>query len=97
MKSLNYLMDHILNIFLKKHGEKTGNSSIRRYPSKAEKTITFRIKTEYYLQFLKPETLKLFWSPKHKITKGKNGENMSHLDITEVVLVLYNLVYIFSW
>ena len=57
MKSLNYLMDHILNIFLKKHGEKTGNSSIRRYPSKR---ITFRIKTEYYLQFLKPETLKLF-------------------------------------
>ena len=74
-------MDHILNISLEKQGEKTDNPTIRRYPSKAEKRITFRIKTGYYLQFLKPETLKLFWSPKTKIVKAKNGENMSHLDI----------------
>ena len=51
MKSFNYLMDHILNISLEKQGEKTDNPTIRRYPSKAEKRITFRIKTGCYLQF----------------------------------------------
>ena len=36
---------------------------------------------------LTPETMKLFESTKSKITKDKNGENLSHLDITEVVLI----------
>ena len=36
---------------------------------------------------LMPETMKLFGSTKSKITKDKNGENLSHLDITEVVLI----------
>ena len=32
-----------------------------------------------------PETIKLLGSTKHKITKDKNGENVPHLEITEVV------------
>ena len=28
----------------------------------------------------------------HKITRDKNGENVSHLEINEVVLVLCNIV-----
>ena len=31
--------------------------------------------------------MKLLWSTKNKITKDKNGENVSHLLITKVVLV----------
>ena len=38
------------------------------------------------------ETTKLLGSTKSKITKYKNGENASHLEITEVVLVHCNIV-----
>ena len=55
MKNLNYLMDHILyqifkislKIYLKKHGEKTVNPSIRIYINKIENRITFKIETGY--------------------------------------------------
>ena len=36
--------------------------------------------------------MKLLESTKNKITKDKNGENVPHLDITEVVLVHCNIV-----
>ena len=36
--------------------------------------------------------MKLLGSNKNKITKDKNGENVSHLEITEVVLVHCNIV-----
>ena len=36
--------------------------------------------------------MKLSGSRKSKITKNKNGENVSHLEITEVVLVHCNIV-----
>ena len=65
MKSLNYLMDHILhkilkitsNISYKKHGEKTDNPSIRIYVNKIENRTTFRIKTGYYLELLTHEVV----------------------------------------
>ena len=38
-----------------------------------------------------PETMKLLRSIKSKITKDENGENMSHLEITEVVLIHFNI------
>ena len=99
MKSLNYLMDRILHqIFkvkleciLKKHEEKTDNPSIRRYISKMENRITFRIKAGYYLKLLILKTMKLLGSTKSKITKDKNGENLPHLEITKVELVHCNV------
>ena len=36
--------------------------------------------------------MKLLGSTKNKITKDKNGENETHLEITEVVLVYCNIV-----
>ena len=36
--------------------------------------------------------MKLFGSNKSKITKDKNGENVPHLEITEVVLTHCNIV-----
>ena len=35
--------------------------------------------------------MKLLGSAKNKITKDKNGENMPHLEITQVVLVHCNM------
>ena len=39
-----------------------------------------------------PETIKLLGSTENKITKDKNGENVPHLEIAEVVLVHCNIV-----
>ena len=54
--------------------------------------MIFKIKTGCYLEFLTPKTMKFFGSTKNKIPKGKNGENVPHFEITEVVLVHCNIV-----
>ena len=46
----------------------------------------------YILELLTPEAMKLLGSTKNKITKNKNGENVRHLEITEVILVHCNIV-----
>ena len=76
---------------LKKHGENTDKSSVQIYVNKIENRVKFKIKDGYSLELLTPETLKLLGSTKHKITKNKNGENVPHLEITEVVLVHCNI------
>ena len=43
---------------------------------KIENRITFKIKTEYYLQLLKSETIELLGSTKSKINKDENDENV---------------------
>ena len=72
---------------LKKHGENIDNPSV-----KIENRITFSIKNGYSLELLTPETMKLFGSTENKITKDKSGENVPHLEITQVVLVRCNIV-----
>ena len=57
-----------------------------------EKRITFEIKNGYYLELLIPETMKLIGSTEGKITKDKNGENVPHLEIVELVSLHGNLV-----
>ena len=39
-----------------------------------------------------PETMKLLGSSQSKITKDNNGENVPHLETTEVILVHCNIV-----
>ena len=51
-----------------------------------------KIKAGYYLELLTPETMKLLGSTKSKTNNDKNGENMPHLEITEVVLIHCNVV-----
>ena len=70
----------------------TDNPSIRIYVTKIENRITFKIKRGYYLELLTAETMKLLGSSKSKITKDKNGENVPHLEITEIVLIYCNIV-----
>ena len=77
---------------LKKHGENTDKPSIQIYVNKIEKRITFKLKNGYSLELLTKETMKLLGSTESKITKNKNGENVPHREITEVVLVHYNIV-----
>ena len=54
--------------------------------------MTFKIKIGYYLELVTPETMKLLRSTTSKITKDENGENVSHLESTEVVLIHCNIV-----
>ena len=77
---------------LKKHSENVDNPSINMYINRIENRITFKIKSGYYLELLTPETMKLLGSTESKITKDKNGEDVSHLEVAELVLVHCNLV-----
>ena len=80
---------------LKKHGEKINKDnkpSVKIYSNKTENRVTIKIKKGYSLGRLTKETMKLLGSTKNKITKDKNGENLPHLEITEVVLLHCNMV-----
>ena len=65
------------------------NSPIRIYVKKIESRITFKIKTEHYVELLIPETIKLLRNIEKKIIKMKN---VRHLEIIEVLLVHCNIV-----
>ena len=75
---------------LKKHSESVDNPSIRIYVNKIENGITFKMKNKYYPEVLTPETMKLIGSTESKISKDKNGENVPHLEVVELVLVHWN-------
>ena len=89
--SISNIQDYFEYI-LKKHNESVDNPLIRIYVNKIENRITFEIKSRYYLDLLTPETMKLLGSTESKITKDKNGENVPHLEVVELVLVHCNLV-----
>ena len=79
-------------IQFKKDGENIDNPSVKIYVNKTENRITFKIKIGYSLELLTSGTMKLLGSSENKITKDKNGENVLHLEITEVLLVHCNIV-----
>ena len=62
------------------------------YINRIENRIAFKIKNGYYLELLTPETMKLLGSTESKITEDKNGENVPHVEVVELVLVHCNLV-----
>ena len=77
---------------LRNHGENIDKPSAQIYVNKIENRITFKIKDGYSLELLTPETMALLESTKNKMTNDKKGENVPHLEITEVVLVHCNIV-----
>ena len=83
--SISDIQDYFEYI-LKEHSENVVNPPIKIYVNKTENRITFKIKS------LTPERMKLLGSTESKITKDKNGENVPHLEVVELVLVHCNLV-----
>ena len=81
-----------IEYILKKHEDNNDKPSVQKYVNKIENRVTFKIKDRYSLELLTPETMKLLGSNENKITKDKYGENVPHLEITEVVLVHCNIV-----
>ena len=88
--SISDIQDYFQYI-LKKHSENVDNPSIRIYVNKIKNRSTFKIKNGYYLELLKPKTMKLLGSTENKIIKDKNDESVSHLEIVDLVLVHCNL------
>ena len=92
----SYSISDILDYFeyiLKKHSESVDDPPVEIFVSKIENRITFKIKDGYYLELLTPETMKLLGSTESKIPGEKNGENVPHLEIVELVLIHCNIVY----
>ena len=89
--SISDIQDYFEYI-LKKHSENVDNPSIKIYVNKIENRVTFKIKKRYYPGLLTPETMKLLGSTESKIAKNKNGENVPHLEIAELILIHCNLV-----
>ena len=89
--SVSDIQDYFESI-LEKHGEDIDEASVQIYVNKIENKITFEVKEGYCFELLTPETMKLLESTKNKITKDKNGENVPHLEIAEVVLIHCGIV-----
>ena len=77
---------------LKKSSENVDNPSSKIYVNQIEHRITFKFKRGYYLELLTPKTMKLLGSTKSKGIKYKNGENVPHLEVVELILVHCNLL-----
>ena len=77
---------------IKNHDAVTNNIPLRIYINKIQNIIAFKIKKEHYLQLLTPEMTKLLGNTKSKISKDENGENVPHLEVTEIVLFHCNIV-----
>ena len=77
---LYQIFKNILSIF-KKHERVPDNISIMIHVNVTENRIMIKIKIGYYLELLTPKTMKLLRSTTNKITKDKNSENVSHLEM----------------
>ena len=62
----------------------TENTPIRIYPNKIENRIVFKIKTDYKLELLTPETMRLLTNTKKDVDKDKNSEKVRKLESAEV-------------
>ena len=97
-QDLNYLINHILYqifeiiLMMSSKNRETFKikSSIWIDINKIENRNTFKIKSGYYLELLPHETMKLMISTEENVAKW--NENILPLDITELILVHYNLV-----
>ena len=89
--SVSDIQDYF-DYILKKHIEIIDNTLVKIYVNNRGNRITIKIKARYYLELLAPETVILLGRNENKITRDKNGENVSHVEVKEVVLVHYNIV-----
>ena len=77
---------------IKKHATLTENPSVQIYPNRIQNRIVFKIKIEYKLELLTPETMKLLGIRKKYVDKDKNWETVPKLESVEVALVHCSLV-----
>ena len=61
---------------IKKYETLTENPPVQIYPNKIENRIVFKVKTDYKLELLSPETMKLLGSTKKNVGQDKDGEDV---------------------
>ena len=89
VSNISDYFEHII----KKFETETENSPIRIYINKIEKIeLHLKSKQGNNSGLLIHETIQLLGRTKNKITKHEHGENVSHLEITVIVLVHCNIV-----
>ena len=77
---------------IKKHETLTENPSVQIYPNRIQNRIVFKIKIEYKLELLTPETMKLLGIRKKYVDKDKSWETVPKLESVEFALVHFSLV-----
>ena len=88
--SVSDIQDY-LQYIIKKHETMADNSPVKMYVNKTKNRIAFKIKTDYKLELLSAETMRLLRKSKKDIDQNKDGENVPQLESVEVVLVHCNL------
>ena len=89
--SISDIQDYF-EFIIKKHETLTQFLPVQIYVNTIKNRILFKIKAEYKLELLTPETIKLLGNTKKDVDKDKDGENVQKLEHVEVVLVHCNLV-----
>ena len=91
----SYFISDIQDCFvciIKKHETKANQPPVHIYVNQIKNRIVFTIKTDYKVELLSPETIKLLVSAKKDVDQDKDGENVPKLESIEVILVHCNLV-----
>ena len=86
------ILQDYLEYIIKTNQTVIDNHPIKIYVTKIENSITFKIKTGYYLELLTLEIMKLLRSTERKITHNEYCENVAYLEITEAVIIHCNVI-----
>ena len=98
MINSNYLMDKLYSVpdiqdyfvyIIKNHETLTHKPPIRIFINRTENRIKLKLRLGTILTTKK---MKLLRSTENRITKDKNGENVPHLEITEVIFIHCSVV-----
>ena len=76
--SISDIQDYF-EFITQKHETLPENPPIQIYPNEIKNRIVFKIKTEYKLEFLSPETMKLLGRTKKDVDKDKDWEDVQKL------------------
>ena len=68
-------MQEYFEFIIKKDKTLTKNLPVQIYPNIIKNRIAFKLKTDYKLELLTPETMKLLGSGKKDVDKDKDGKN----------------------
>ena len=69
-----------------------GMMNVHIYVNKIKNRIVFKINTDYKLELLSPETMKLLGNTKKDVDQDKDGRTAPKLESVEVILVHCDLV-----
>ena len=77
---------------IKKNETITSNPPVQIYVNIIKNGIVFKIKTDYKLELLSPQTMKLLGNIKKLVDQDKDGESVPKFEPVEIVLVHCNIV-----